>query len=153
MSVATPMVMQFRLPAPVCFAAVLAATLASGAASAEDLPAFRAGMWEFDRTIEAAATPGKPQTIQSRKCINPSDDMKKQNEMLTKMGCKFTPVSRAGNTYSYSAVCSIQGAAGTSKSELTAEGDAAYVIRVESNLGGAPSRELLRARRVGDCRP
>jgi hypothetical protein len=27
------------------------------------------------------------------------------------------------------------------------------VIRIESNLGGALSREVVRATRVGDCRP
>jgi hypothetical protein len=36
---------------------------------------------------------------------------------------------------------------------LTVENDGAYTIRVESNFGGEPTRELLRARRIGDCRP
>lgn len=141
------------LPAPVRFAALLAAALATGSVAAEDLPVFRAGMWEFDRTIEASTATGKPQTIQTRTCTSPTSDMKAQNEMLTRSGCRFSGISRAGNKYSFSAVCSLQGASGTSKSELTADGDSAYSIRIESNLGGAPSRELLRARRVGDCRP
>ena len=116
-------------------------------------PALSTGMWEFNRTIESSRTPGKPQTIQTKTCTNPSDDMRKQNEMLTRSGCKFSPVTRAGSTYSYSAACKLQGAEGTSKSVLTVENDGAYTIRVESNFGGEPTRELLRARRVGDCRP
>ena len=145
--------MYLLLSPTVRFAALLAAAISTGAATAEELPAFRAGVWEFNRAMEASATAGKPQTIQTRQCTSPSDDMKKQNEMLTKSGCKFSPVTRAGNIYSYSAVCNLTGASGTSKSELTVESDSAYLIRIESNLGGTPSREVLRAKRVGDCRP
>jgi len=108
-------------------------------------------MWEFSRTIETPGTPGKPQIFQTRKCTNPSDDMKKQNEMLTKGGCKFSAVTRSGNTYTYSAVCKLKVASGTSKSVLTVESDSAYMIRIESDFGGEQTRELLRARRLGDC--
>lgn len=134
-------------------ALLLAATLAAGPAVADGWPALRAGMWEFDRTIEAADTPGKPRSIQTKSCTSPSADMNKQNEMLTKGGCKFSPIARAENTYTYSATCKLQGASGTSKSVLTVESDSAYSIRIESDFGGTPTRELLRARRVGDCRP
>ena len=143
----------FLLPVPAQFAVLLAAALATGQAAADDWPALRAGLWEFNRTIETVGAQGKPETMQTRKCTNPSDDMKRQNDMLTKSGCKFSPVTRAGNTYSYSAVCKLQGASGTSKSVLTVESDAAYEIRIESDFGGEPTRELLRAKRTGDCRP
>jgi uncharacterized protein affecting Mg2+/Co2+ transport len=132
---------------------LLAAALPAGQAAADDWPALRAGMWEFNRTIETPGAQGKPQTMQTRKCTNPADDMKRQNDMLSKGGCKFSPVTRAGNTYSYSAVCNLQGASGTSKSVLTVESDAAYEIRIESDFGGEPTREWLRAKRTGDCRP
>jgi len=145
--------MHVLLAPTVRYAALLVAAPFAGATTAEDLPAFRARVREFNRTMEASTTTGKPQAIQTKQCTSPSDDMKKQNEMLTKGGCKFSPVDRAGNTYSYSAACDLQGASGTSKSELAFESDSAYVIRIESNLGGAPSREVLRATRVGDCRP
>jgi len=131
--------------------ALLLATLVTGPVSADDLPALRTGLWEFSRTIETPDTPGKPQIIKMKKCTNPSDDMKKQNEKLAKSGCKFSAVTRSGNTYTYSAVCKLKVISGTSKSVLTAESDSAYMIRIESDFGGEQTRELLRARRVGDC--
>lgn len=140
-------------PAPTRVAMILAAAMFTGHAVADEWPALRAGMWEFNRTIETSATPGKPQTIQTKKCTNPSTDFKRQNEMLTKGGCTFSPVARAGNTYTYSAVCKMKGLSGTSKSVLTAERDSAYVIRIESDFSGEPTREILRAKRVGDCQP
>lgn len=140
----------FFRPVAARFAILLAATVIMGPAAADDWPALRTGMWEFNRTIETPGTPGKPQIIQTKKCTNPSDDMKKQNEMLTKGGCQFSPVTRSGNTYTYSAVCKLKVLSGTSKSVLTVENDSAYMIRIESDLG-EQTRELLRARRVGDC--
>jgi hypothetical protein len=53
-------------------------------------------MGEFNRTIETFSAQGKPRTIQTKKCTNPSDDMKRKNEMLTKSGCKFSPVTEPG---------------------------------------------------------
>lgn len=133
------------------FAVLLAATLVTGRVAADDWPALRAGMWEFSRTIETPGASGKPQDIQKKDCTNPTDDMKKQNDMLTKAGCKFSPVVRAGNTYTFSATCTMQGASGTSKSVLTVQGDSAYEIRVDSDFGGKKTHEVLRAKRTGDC--
>ena len=132
---------------------ILAALLAGAAtaAAAEEWPAMRHGMWEFTRSIESVGKGGKPQTVQTKKCTNPTDEMKRQNETLSKAGCKFSPLARAGNVYTYSAACRMQGISGTSKSVLTVDGDSAYTIRVESDFGGEATRELLQARRTGDC--
>lgn len=134
-------------------ALLLAATLTTGTAVADEWPLLRTGMWELNRTIETPGKPGNPQNMQTMKCMNPSDDMKKQNEMLKKSGCTFTPPVRAGNTYTYSATCNIQGATGTSKSVLTVEDDSAYSISIESDFTGTSTHEVLHARRVADCRP
>jgi hypothetical protein len=131
---------------------LIAALCAAGSAAAEEWPALRAGMWEFNRSIETVGKGGKPQTVQSRNCVSPTDDMKRQNETLSKAGCKFSPLARTGNVYTYSAVCKMQGMSGTSKSVLTVDGDGAYTIRVESDFGGEATRELMQARRTGDCR-
>jgi Protein of unknown function (DUF3617) len=131
--------------------AFLAVTLAVGTVRADEWPTLRAGMWEFDRTIETSGASAKPKAISTKSCTNPGDDMKKQNEMLTKAGCVFSPVNREGNTYAFSAVCKLPGASGTSKSVLNIESDSAYTIRIESDLGGTPTRELLIAKRIGTC--
>lgn len=147
-----PFPTSFFVPVPVRFALLLlAVALAAGRAAADDWPVLRAGMWEFNRTIETPGTPGKPQTIQKKDCTNPTEDMKKQNEMLTKAGCKFSPVVRSGNTYTTSSSCTMQGVSSTGKSVLTVQSDSAYEIRVDSDFGGKKTHEVLRAKRTGDC--
>lgn len=124
----------------------------SGSATkAEDLPAFRKGMWEFKRTVDNAGRPGKPQTTETKKCTNPSADMKRQKEALSKAGCKFSPTSKSGNSYRFTTECTVQGVAGQSKSLITVESDSAYGVKVESRMGNQITNELLLARRTGDC--
>jgi hypothetical protein len=117
--------------------------------AAQEMPGFRKGLWEFTRTVEGTA--GKKDTMATKKCASPSEDMKKQNEMLTKAGCTFSPVTASGNAYTFSSQCNVQGAVAQSKSVLTAEGDSAYKVEVESQGTGGKTRELLVARRIGDC--
>lgn len=130
---------------------MVALCAAGTAAAADQWPLLRHGMWEFSRSIETPGKGGKPQTMQTKQCTNPTEDMKRQNEMLSKGGCRFSPVTRSGNVYTYSAQCKMQGMAGTSKSVLTVDGDSAYTIRIESDFGGEATREVLQARRTGDC--
>mgnify|MGYP003393774307 FL=1 len=119
---------------------------------ADDLPIFRKGMWEFNRTIESApGSQGKPQTITNKKCANPSEDMKKQSEMLSKSGCKFSSVVKSGNTYSFTSKCDIQGVATQGKSIITVENDGAYTVKVETRHGKQVTTEVLNARRIGNC--
>jgi hypothetical protein len=118
---------------------------------AEEMPTFRQGMWEFKRTVDNAGRPGKPQTMETKKCTDPSQDMKKQRETLSKAGCKFSPVSKSGNSYTFTTECTVQGVAGQSKSLITVENDSAYGVKVESRMGTQITKELLLARRTGDC--
>jgi hypothetical protein len=123
----------------------------AGITQAENLPKFRQGMWEFNRTIENSGEPGKPQTMTVNKCTNPSEDMKKQNEIASKIGCKLSPVTKDGNTYSFTADCNIQNTNVQSKSVITAENDSAYNIDIEVKSDAKNSKEVLKARRTGDC--
>ena len=136
---------------PLLIGGAIAASLAALAivSNAQDLPGFRKGMWEFTRTVDGGS--GKPQTIRTRKCTSPADDMRKQNEMLTKAGCKFSPITRSGTSYSFTAQCHIQGVSAQSRSVISVDGDDAYKITVESQQGGQGTKELLVARRTGDC--
>jgi hypothetical protein len=118
-------------------------------AHAQDLPQFRKGMWEFDRTVDAGT--GRPQALKSQRCTNPTDDLRKQNAMLEQVGCKASEVTHSGNTYSFSADCNVNGVAVQSKSVITVESDSAYRVNVESKQGPQSTKETLVARRVGDC--
>ncbi len=124
------------------------ATLAT-AAGAQELPSFRKGMWEFNRTIDGGA--GKTQTLTTKKCASPTDDMRKQNEMLVKAGCKFSPATKSGASYSFTSQCNIKGVSAQSKSVISVDGDSAYKVNVESQQGGQNTKELLVAKRIGDC--
>src|SRR5438477_9989001 len=123
----------------------------AGITQAQDLPIFRQGMWEFNRTIESTTNSGKPQSTKDNRCTNPTDDMKKQKEMLSKLGCKVSSANNDNKTYSFSAECKIQNTTVQTKSVITVENDAAYNIRVESQTGGQITKEQLQARRTGDC--
>lgn len=123
----------------------------AGIAKADDMPAFRSGMWEFNRTTEYSGSPGKQQTTTVRKCTNPTEDMKKQNEMITKSGCSVSPVSKSGNTYTFTTQCKDENTQGQSKTVMTVENDGAYDLKIESVSGAPGTKEQLRARRTGDC--
>lgn len=108
-------------------------------------------MWEFQRTIEGGSGQEKPQTITNTKCANPTEDMKKQNETLVKAGCKLSPISRSGNVYRFASDCVLQGISAQGNSEIRVESDSAYTIVIETRQGKHVTKEVLRARRTGDC--
>jgi len=141
-----------RILAVATLLAASASLALSRRAAAEELPAFRQGMWEFDRTVEGMDPSGKPQTFKVEKCTSPSDDMKQQDAMLRQMGCTFSAITRTGNAYTFEATCNVQGQSSHSKSTLTAESDSAYTIAVESQQAGMKTHEKLIARRTGDCK-
>lgn len=141
--------MRSFLPTMLATAIVAIGTSAAPPAAADELPAFRKGLWEYDRTMERGG--GPKQSVKAKQCINPTEDMNRQRAMLSQAGCKFSPVVKLGNLYTYSAQCMMAGLAVESKSALKFESDAAYRLDVESKEGGTVSREVLVARRVGDC--
>jgi hypothetical protein len=138
-------------------AAILAAAIGLAVvqlARADEPPKFRKGLWEFERTAGG-------QKMHATQCTDPGEDMRRQNEMIEKGGgCKISPLQRSGNTYSFSADCSMKTPRGDtvsfrSTSVMTVESDSAYKIDVTTSSGGADSpvgKELLTARRVGDCK-
>jgi hypothetical protein len=133
---------------PRCIARTLAvaAGLAGfpGAAAPDEWPTLRQGMWEFRRTVGGKAM--APVTG----CTQPADDMRRQNEVLQKAGCKLSPPKRKGNAYTVQAECS--GAVkGRQTSVITVQSDGEYRVEVRGDVGGAPTEETLVARRIGDC--
>lgn len=134
-----------------CFAVLV--LMCAAVVLAADLPQFRKGMWEYTRVM--ADPSGKPKTISHSECSNPTEDMKKQNEMLTKSGCKFSPMQQKGSAYTFTADCVMS--AGNQKivskttSTITVENDSAYTVKVEGETNNVKTSETLTARRTGDC--
>lgn len=118
-------------------------------ARAEEPPALRHGLWQFERTVAG-------QKLQTQQCVSPSEDMKRQNALLEQKGCQFSPGQRAGKTYSFSADCTITPPGGAavivrSNSVMTFESDSAYKVEITTTGAGTSTQELLVARRLGDC--
>jgi hypothetical protein len=130
--------------------ALLALSAVLSPVGAEDLPVFRQGLWEFQRTVGT-------QKMVSKKCTSPSDDMKRQNAMLEKAGCRFSPMKKKGNTYTFTTECTVKNPSGgtligRTTSIITVESDSAYKVQVDGTANGQSTKELLIARRVGDCK-
>lgn len=131
------------------FAAV-ALTFASFSAIADDWPTLRQGLWEYQRNVG-------PQKVESKRCLSPTEDMKRQNAMLEKNGCTISPIRQSGKTYTFDVNCRMKMPVGeihsTSTSVMTVESDSSYRLEVRGTLDGEQTNETLVARRVGDCKP
>jgi hypothetical protein len=140
-----------RLVAVTRYAGAAALLLLSAApAYADEPPALRQGLWQFERTVGG-------QKLQTQECVNPSEDMQRQNALLEKSGCKFSPGQRAGKTYTFTADCSIKPPGGGaavavhSSSVMTVDNDSAYKVEITTTAAGTTTPELLLAHRLDDC--
>src|SRR5205807_7015677 len=68
-----------------------AATAPAPRSAGVELPAFRSGLWEYRRTFTSPET-GKPQVATTRKCADPTVEMREKMETLKKKGCQFAPL-------------------------------------------------------------
>jgi len=129
--------------------AILISTLVSGPVLADELPALRQGLWNYQRTVNG-------EKIETTKCTSPTEDMKKMSAKLEKSGCRLSPVKKSGNVFTYTADCSMKMPTGAtlnsrSSSVLTLESDSSYRLEVDAVTEGQASKERLVAKRVGDC--
>jgi hypothetical protein len=125
------------------------AVITADVARADEPPAFRQGLWQFDRTIGG-------QKLQTKSCTNPSEDMKRQDTILEKGGCKSSPGKQSGNAYTFTVDCTITPPGSDpvnvrSTSVVTVESDSAYDVDITTTGAGVSTQERLVARRVGDC--
>ena len=128
---------------------VALAVVTAGVARADEPPAFRQGLWQFDRTVGG-------QKLQTKSCTNPSEDMKRQNAILEKGGCKSSPSKRTGNAYTFTVDCTVTPPGSDpvkvlSTSVMTVESDSAYDVDITTTGAGISTQERLVARRVGEC--
>jgi hypothetical protein len=128
---------------------LIMALVAADLARADEPPAFRRGLWQFDRTIGG-------QALQTKSCTSPTEDLERQNAILEKGGCKSSPGKRSGDVYMFTVECTVTTpGSGTvtvhSTSVMTVESDSAYNVDIKTTGAGTSTQERLVARRIGDC--
>jgi hypothetical protein len=142
-----------RLPklSPWIVLAGIVAALPLAGAEVVQLPAFRPGMWKFERTVETR-TGGAPTTFSNTKCADPTAEMKKRNALFLSQKCVIAPLQREGNLYTFSAQCTVQGKTVNSLTLLTVDSPTAYHLQINSHGEGPATKEAVVATRVGDCK-
>ena len=124
---------------------LLGATLAAAAA---EMPQFRHGMWEYERTSGG-------NRYAAKECGDPAQAMRANNASLEKIGCRFSPVTHEGSTYTFTSECAIKLPSGVyssrTRSVLTVQGDSAYRLEVRETRQGSTTEETVVAHRVADC--
>jgi uncharacterized protein DUF3617 len=111
----------------------------AGAASAEEFPALRPGLWEYQRTVQRSDQAWTPKDISQRVCEDPNTTLRKQAETFSKLGCTITSKKiDAENTYRMSAECATKnGERASSHSVTTFDGDTAYTSVIDSPSASA----------------
>lgn len=133
--------------------------VSTSATPAEEFPALRPGLWEYQRTTQRSDQAWAPKDIVERACGNPNDTLKQQSEALTKLGCVITVAqTETDNTYDLTADCTTKnGHKVHSRSVTTFDGDSQYTSVIDSSgwLTGVPVQfaERVIAKRIGDCEP
>ncbi len=120
--------------------------LGAGAVQAEDAPAFKKGMWEYDETY---VVNGKEMKKKVSKCTNPTNEVSGALTPMNLGNCKSSGLKREGNQYLIASNC---GADRHSHVVITVKSDSEYTAVNDGQLGKTHSRQTTFARRVGDCK-
>ena len=127
------------------------------AASADDIPARKSGLWEVKMSIEGGQMP--PQTIQQ--CIDAATDQEMRQPpgmegVDMAKACK-QDVKRAGDTMTIDSSCNLNGRATQSHMTVTGSFDSAYTMKIAvSGDPPSPRGEMhvaMDAKYLGACKP
>lgn len=130
---------------------VISATTAADANEIES-PSFRKGLWNFQRTIERLREAPHPSQLLVReemtRCVDPSLAMKGIFASPNIGNCSSTKAQLIANRYVFSNRCDVMGPVRT---EITVESDESYSELNVLTVGNFPRKDLVIARRIGDC--
>ena len=115
-----------------------------------ELPAFRSGLWEYRRTFMSPDT-GKPQVATTRKCADPTVEMREKMETLKKKGCQFAPLKRNSDRYISSWVCQTPTGAMRFRDVLLAKDADSYEDLSETHTRQRVMQQRIEAARRGEC--
>ena len=122
-----------------------------GEANEIESPQFRPGLWNFQRTIERLRPPHPNQLLVSEemtRCVDPSLAMKAVFASPSVGNCTSARPAVVGNRYVFAVRCDYIGPVRT---EIEVESDVSYVEMNVLTVGAFPRRDMVVARRIGEC--
>ena len=124
-------------------------------ALAYDGPTFSKGMWLFQRSTEFVTKhwvlPNARRVKLEQpvvRCVNPTEAMIETFRSVSIGACQSTPPERKKNTFVFAKRCDYLGPV---KTVISVESDTAYRETNELLTGASPKRDIVVARRLGDC--
>lgn len=138
------------------FAGLLLSVLPlNGQLQAYDGPSFTKGLWLFQRSTEFVtqhwvlpnARRVKVEQPVAR-CVNPTEAMIETFRAVNIGSCQSTSPTRQKNTFVFAKRCDYLGPV---KTVITVESETAYRETNELLAGKSPKRDIVVARRIGDC--
>ena len=140
-------------PAPTVAASSPAAASALTESAADlGLPSFQPGNWQYQRSV-ISATGAAPRQATISKCANPSQEMRNKLAELKQKGCRFSPTTHTGNSYSTSWTCPARGTLLAMTQVITVTSDSSYEDSTEARLQEQITRTKIVATRIGECSP
>ena len=136
-------------------ALTISAPLLSSQAFAEEGfggPSFRKGLWKFVRTLEIVShsSNGRQKLIEREmtRCVDPTMAMKATFASAPVGNCHSSKPEKVNNRYIFSNRCDYMGPVST---VITVHSDEAYTEVNEITVGQLPRKDLVIAKRIGDC--
>lgn len=127
--------------------AVATLIMSHGACLADEVPKFKKGMWEYDKTL--AINNGKELHQKVSRCDDPTDDMREFMKPGSFMGCKWDKPARSGNRYTSNSVCEN----GNSKKIVRiVKSDSSYEEISEDFARKTHMKQTVLAHRTGNCK-
>jgi hypothetical protein len=116
---------------------VFIAVISAAPATALDLPARKAGLWEITMTMEGRNIPMPT----AQHCIDAETDklMSSIGGDMRKDMCSKQDVQKVGNTFVVDSVCNIGASTTTSQAVVSGDFNSAYTVKVTSKREGGPA--------------
>jgi len=133
-------------------AGLLAGTPSRVTAGEVEHPTFRKGLWSFQRTIERIHGPSERNSLlhkqQMMRCVDPNMAMKAIFASPSIGRCHSSKPVRIENRYVFAVRCDYMGPVRT---EITVDSDTSYTEVNVLSVGSQPRKDIVIARRLGDC--
>jgi hypothetical protein len=118
-------------------------------ASAAELPARKAGLWEITSNVGG-------RSMQMQQCTDASTDQALQSRGGAGGGsdCSKRDVQKSGSTMTVDSVCTVAGKAVTSHTVINGSFDSEYTVNITSQKADAPGGQstiTMRAKWLGPC--